>query len=137
MSLKNNLRRFFGAREASESAVELLRMFIMPFARKYNGRNTTVDDVIADFFNVNTRRFYYGTAKRKFKMPGDFLLKGVSRIPGFGPRAIDNGQGMLMVVDKVSNQVRIETMTQEQRCIYVLERFEFETIKDWLDVREA
>jgi hypothetical protein len=137
MSLKNNLKRFFGAKEASDSAVELLRMFIIPFAREYGGRNRTVDDVIKDFFNVDTRRFYHGKATRNFKMPGDYLMKNITRVQGYGPRTIKKDQGMLMVVDKASNQVKIEVDIEDHYSTFILERHEFETIKDWLDVREA
>lgn len=137
MSLKNNLKKFFGANDASDSAVELLRMFIIPFARKYGGRNTTVDDIIHDFFNVDNRKFYRGTAKRSFKMPGDYLKKDVERVPGFGPRAVAEGQTMLIVADKITNQVKIELTSPHIYSTFILERYEFETIKDWLDVRET
>lgn len=137
MSAKTRLKKFFGATEGSDAAVELLRMFILPFSRKYKGRHVAIDDVISDFFNVDTRKFYYATANDSFKMPGIYLTHGKHGIEGYGPRAVKKGQQFLMVIDKVTKQTRIESDFGDKYCSYMLTQPELETIKDYLDVKEA
>lgn len=129
---KQKLKTFFKARESSESAVELLQKFIIPFSRGM--RRVSVDDVLAAFFAIDDRQFVYAKALRDFKMPGKFYIAGNRPVLGAGPRTIKEGQTLLLVPDRREGTMRIEAVIEKRECNFLLERFEIETIKEWIDV---
>ncbi len=132
MILKKRLKKFFRARESSDSAVELLQKFIIPFSRGM--KRVSVDDVIAAFFGIDDRHFVYVKANRDFKMPGKYYVAGNRPIYGIGPRTINKGQSLLYVPDRQDQQARVAAFINGKECNFLLEKFEVETIKDWLDV---
>ena len=137
MSLKQKLKSFFKAGESSDYAVELLRMFILPFARKYKGRGNTVDDVLSAFFALEARRFVMVRAKEKFRLPGKYYLAGNRPVYGLGPRNIIKGQKILMAMDRKDSTARLETMIDNHYHCFLLESFELKTIEDKLEPFKA
>jgi hypothetical protein len=133
VSVKQKLKSFFKASEASDSAVELLRMYILPFSKKVKGRGVSVDDVLSFFFALEDRSFVTVEAREKFKMPGRMSITGARAEYGIGPRAIVKGQRMLMAMDKKENRTRIETKINGKFYQFVLENFELKTIQDYLE----
>jgi hypothetical protein len=136
MSPKTKLKSFFKAGEGSESAVELLTHFILPFSRGM--KKSGVDDVIAAFFGVDERGFFYCKAKRTFEMPGGYFIAGDRPVQGLKvpQRHIKRGQVMLVAVDRETSTARIDVGHVDNSATFSLQKFEFETIKDWLDVIE-
>lgn len=137
MSLKLRLKNFFKARESSEEAVELLRMFILPFSRKL--KKTGVDDTIAAFFGIDDRKIVWAKARRNFRMPGKYLIAGNRPLEGYGPSGVRNirkRQTLLLAVDRDIGRARVELEVEGKSHSFQLERFEFETLKDWVEVLE-
>ena len=130
MTLKQKLKSFFKARESSDEAVELLKKFIIPFSRNF--KRVGVDDVLAAFFAVDDRNFVYVKATRDFKMPGKYYVAGNRPIYGLGPRQIKKNQTLLMAIDRQDGTARIEAVVDSQPRMFLLEKFEFITIKDWV-----
>lgn len=137
MSAKVKLKQLLRTKEVTDDTLEFARMFILPFARKYKVRGATVDDMLAQFFNINTRKLFYGVAKQPFKMPGSFLRAPRRGVKGYGPRDIPEGDRMLIIVDSVDQSVKIERLFLDPGPEFLLERYEFESIKDKLDVKET
>lgn len=136
MSFKHKVKTFFRNKDTSETSVELLRHFILPFMRLWNP-NASVDDAIAAFFAVNERRFYHGTAKKPFMMPGHLMKAGdrVSRLKG--PRNVTKGQYMLLAVDRKDQNARIDIKIAGKDKTFKLSRAEMEFLKDYVEIRDA
>jgi hypothetical protein len=136
MSPKTKLKTFFKSGEGSESAVELLVNWILPFSRGM--KKASVDDVIGAFFAVDDRLFAYVKAKRNFVLPGKYYVAGNRPVIGAGLafRKITKGQVLLMAIDRVDGTARVEVGNPDEGRMFLLERFEVETIKDWLNVIE-
>lgn len=134
MSPKTKLKSFFKAGEGSESAVELLMKWIIPFSRGM--KKSGVDDVVSAFFSVDDRMFAYVKAKRSFTLPGKYYVAGNRPVYGAGLtwRKIVKGQVLLMAIDRVDGTARVEVGPPDDGRMFLLEKFEFETVKDWLDV---
>ena len=122
LRLKQRLKSFFKADQTSDAAVELLQYFIIPFSRGM--KHAGVDDVV------------YARANRDFKLPGKYFGAGNRPIYGLGPRAVKGDQTMMLVLDRVDETVKVELKLNGSEHNYLLEKFEFETIKDWIDVIE-
>lgn len=131
-NVKQKFNSFFKTKEASDAGIELLQRFIIPFARGM--KRNTVDDVLEAFFATETRGFFYAKANRDFKLPGKYYVAGNRPVYGLAPREIKKGKVMLIAVDRKDSQARIEIVNKEKSNNFLLEKFEFETIKDWLDV---
>lgn len=129
-SLRNRLRTFFKTKSSSDISVEILRKFILPFSAQFKGRSVAIDDVIGAFFAIDDRQFYTLKARRQFKMPGKFMMAGNRPAYGIGARQVQKNQLLLAVVDRKSLTAKIELNDQD----FLLEKFELEAIKDWLDV---
>jgi hypothetical protein len=134
VSFKQKLKTFFRNRDTSDSAVDILKNFILPFSRQFQGRNTTIDDVLESFFNTSTRRFHYLRANRDFKIPGRYMIAGGKSIEGAGPRAAKKGQTFLVVLDRKENLVKIETKLAGKYHCYLMRAWEFKTMSEWCDV---
>lgn len=134
MNEKHKLRSFFKARESSEHAVELLEKWIIPFSRGM--KRAGIDDVIAAFFALNSRKFFWLRAVRDFTLPGKYYVAGNRPVYGLGPRKVPVGKVMLVAVDQAEGTARVEIKLDGKYCNYLLEKFEFETVKDWLEVIE-
>lgn len=134
LTSKTKLKQFFKAEEGSEFAVELLEHWILPFSRGM--KKYSVDDVIATFFAMEDRKFFYVRAHRNFNLPGKFYVAGNRPVYGLGDRKIIKGQVMLVAVDRKEGTARVEVGGPDAERNFLLERFEFDTIKDWLDVLE-
>lgn len=134
MSAKLKLKSFFKAGEGSESAVELLTHWILPFSRGM--KKTSVDDMVAAFFALDDRQIFYVKAKRNFRLPGKFLVAGNRPVYGLGIEhsKIKKGQVLLVAIDRKEGNARVEVGGPDAEKTFLLERFEFETIKDWLNV---
>lgn len=136
MRLKQKLKTFFKAETSSESAVELLRMFIIPFMKKWNPR-ASVDDALAAFFSLDDRKIVEAVAKRAFKMPGQYLLAGASGTYKHPYKEIKKGETMLIVVDRKDGTAKIDVIIDGKTRTFKLKRFEFESLKDWVDITDA
>lgn len=133
MSLRQKVKRFFKANEASDSAVELLRQFILPFGKSWDPK-AGVDDMVAAFFAVNDRKFFHGTAKRNFNLPGQYIHSNIHLMQKKGPRAVTQGQYMLIVVDAKDQQTKVQIELAGQEREYRLTRAETEFLKDYVEV---
>lgn len=134
MSFKANFNRFFKTKGTTDEAIEFTRHFLVPFAKAV--KHGVVDDVIAAFFAVEDRKFFWAKASREFKMPGKYYIAGNRPVYGAGPRKIKKGQTLLIAVDRKEGTARVEATIGERDCNFLLEKFEFETIKDWINVIE-
>lgn len=135
MRLKQKLKSFFKTKDASETAVELLRMFILPFMREWNPQ-ASVDDAVAAFFAVNDRKFYSGKATKPFKLPGRVFKSGARAIMRHGPNDILLGQQLLIAVDRIEQEIRIDVRIDGKDKTFLLTKQEFEYIKNSIEVRE-
>ncbi len=132
--LRHKLKSYFKTRDTSESAVELMRMFIFPFHRAWNPE-ASVDDAINAFFGSEQRKFFHGKAKRDFKIPGALYVTGTRTTIRVKEREIKEGQLLLLSIDKREQSARIEII--EQRRIFLLSRAELEYVKNYIEVKEA
>lgn len=141
MNLKRKLKNFFvgqknSKQEASESAVELLRMFILPFMKAWNPR-ANVDDTLAAFFSLDDRKIYHGNAKKPFKMPGEYSITAAR----FGRKApirdVSKGQYMLIVADRKDMTAKIDIELLGKNRTFKLTRAELEYLKDRVEMREV
>lgn len=135
MSVKQRLKSLFQARSGSEYAVELAQRFLIPFMRYYNKQS--LDESLADFFALNQRKIFYAKATRSFQLPGKYLVAGNRPIQGVGSQEIRNiklGKVLLIVLDSVDQTAKVEIVVNDQSHCFLLERFEFETIKDWIKI---
>ncbi len=124
-------RSFFKTKGFSESGVALLKDFILPFVRGWDP-NANIDDAIAAFFNVGTRKFYGLTATKEFQMPGE-----VSLLPNLyskicKDRTIPKGTRMLMVLDHKDQIGKVQVGEREFR----LRRFQLERLHAWVETVE-
>lgn len=108
-------------------------MFILPFGASWDPR-ASVDDMVAEFFAVNSRRFYHGTAIKNFNMPGVYLHTNVKTTGLKGPRAVTKGQYMLIVVDQKDQQTKVQIELTGKEREYRLTRAETEFLKDCVEV---
>lgn len=128
MSVRQQLKKLLKTNEVSPEMVEFAKMFLLPFASKMRGGNTTIDDILQLFFNTNTRKFYSGTVHTDFVMPGRYF-KGSVKISGYGPRKTNAGFHLLAVVDTSAQMVKIEVTNVTPLRLYELTRAEFESIQ--------
>lgn len=133
--LKHKLKKFFKADQASDSAVELLRMFILPFAKRWDS-GAGVDDVLAAFFATTQRKIVEGKALKNFRMPGMYQRPGGSLTRRFGTREVPAGTNMLIVVDRHDQTAKIDLELEGTKITYVLSRPEFEFLKDRVQIYE-
>lgn len=136
MRLKQKLKSYFKTKQSSDTAVELLRMFILPFMAVWNPR-ASVDDAVMEFFGVEDRKFYHANAKKAFKMPGKVLMAGNRPVPRFGARDVVLGQYMLLAVDRADQTTRVDINMVGKDRTFLLTRAELEYIKDHIEVREV
>lgn len=136
MRLKQKLKSYFKTRESSESAVELLRMFILPFLKVWSPL-ASVDDAVMAFFATADRKFYHANAKRVFKMPGSLMVAGNRPIARVGERGVAKGQYMLLAIDRKDQSARIDINMVGKERTFLLTRAELEYIKDQVEVKEA
>lgn len=130
--IKKKFKAFFKMKEATDSGIELLEKFILPFSRQT--RRLGVDDMLEAFFSLNDRVFLYAKANRDFKLPGKYMLAGNRPVYGLAPREIKKGKVFLIVLDRKDRTAKLEIVIKEVAHNFLLEIYEFETIKDWLDV---
>lgn len=128
MSVKQQLKKLLRTTDVSEEMVEFARMFLLPFVQKMKSRASTIDDILQLFFNTETRKFYSGTVHTEFTMPGRFF-KGSVRIAGIGPRKMNAGFHLLAVVDRVTQQAKVEVTNAKPLRMFELTRAEFESIQ--------
>lgn len=126
----------------SDSAVEFLERFLLPFIRKYTHVGTgfdmagNADDVIMAWFNADKRMMVKATAKRDFKMPG--LLATASggrwakKVPTLAHREILKGDKLLFVMDSREQSTKVEILKDDQLRprLFKLSRAETEFLKD-------
>lgn len=141
MKLTQAVKNYFKTlRYPTEHTVEFMQKFVMPYWRKWREFNPsgTVDEALADFFHLNDRKVYHANALKDFNMPGQWMkTAGVGTYHAKGPRAVKRGQYMLLVVDRVDGTAKVEIELAGKYRIFTLQRFEFETLKDWIDVSET
>ncbi len=111
-------------------------MFILPFMKAWDP-NASVDDAAMAFFAVNERKFYHGIAKRAFRMPGRLLLAGNRPTSRSSARAVVQGQYMLLAIDRVDQNARVDIRLGDKDLTFLLTRPELEYIKDQLEVKEV
>lgn len=139
MRLPQKIKSFFKLEDfgATDATVELMRMFILPFMRKWDP-GASVDDTIGAFFNIDHRRIYHGNAKKAFRMPGQWMKTGaVGTYHHKLNNSIVKGQYMLIVVDRKDGTAKIDVEMLGKTRTYLLQRFEFETLKDWIEISET
>jgi hypothetical protein len=132
--LRKRFREFFATSKSSDFGIELLEKFIIPFAREYSKRGASVDDMLADFFATDERLFFYLKATREFELPGSLFITGRKTTKAYTRVKVRKGQRMLAALDRKDETVRIEIVHYNERKNILLQRFEFEAIKDCLEV---
>jgi hypothetical protein len=132
--LRKKFRQFFSTSKSSDYAVELLEKFILPFSHEYSKRGASVDDMISDFFAVDDRLFFYLKATREFTLPGSIFIAGRKTTKAYTKIQVRKGQRMLAALDRKDSTVRIEIVHYGESKNILLEKFEFEAIKDYLEV---
>ena len=134
ISLRARLKAFFKVKDSTENSILILEKFILPFAEKFNGDGQHEDTVLEAFFNTSNRHIFEVEAIRPFNMIGGMLTAGNRQIRGLLPRQIKKGQKMLVTLDRIDETARITFKDKEEEYEYLLLKYEFETIKDWLNV---
>lgn len=122
----------------SNEAIELLEKFILPFTKALP-IVSSLDEAVLGFFAVHRREFFFARAVRDFNLPGKGYIAGNRPVYGVYPRRIKKGQKLLIAVDKKEGTARVEVRTaskdgEGEMRNFLLEKFEFETIKDWIEV---
>lgn len=134
--LKQKIKTFFKNKDTSDASVEFLRMWLMPFMKRWDP-HAGVDDAIGAFFAVEHRKVYHGNAKRGFKLPGQYMKAGRVPTKRFGPRDVTKGQYMIIVVDKKDQTAKIDINLAGKERTFLLSRAELEFLKDQVEVKEA
>lgn len=140
MSFAKSLQRrkfkaFFKSKEATESTVEFLKYFIIPFAKNWNPL-ASVDDAISVFFSIENRKFFLGTANTDFKMPGRLMIPANYPKPGYIPHWVKAGAKLIIAVDRIDNRAKIDVASGEEELTFILTRPEFEFLKDKVEIKE-
>lgn len=135
LSLKNKIKSFFKTKDSTEASIDILEKFIIPFASMFRSNaGIHEDEVIGEFFNVRNRHIHEVVAKRDFMMPGAMVIAGRRTRRGVGDRRVLEGQKMLVIIDKAENNAKVFYRSGPREVEYLLERYEIETIRDWLNV---
>lgn len=132
--LKSKFKKFFHTSKTSDSAIELLEKFILPFVQANPARGLSVDEVVGDFFAIDDRIFFYLKATRDFYLPGRLFIAGARAIKAQMKVRVRKGQKLLAALDRADNNVRIELVHMGEEKNFLLEKFEFEAIEDCLEV---
>ncbi len=135
MRLKQKLKTFFKTREGSDTAVELLRMYILPFLKGWDP-NASIDDAIGAFFGIEDKKFFNGIAKRNFKMPGEYMVPAARPTRKFKDRTVLKGQKMLIVIDRKDQTARVDIIINHKYLTFKLSRPEVEFLKDYVEIKE-
>lgn len=135
MDIKQRVRGFFKTRTSSPEAVEILKQFILPFAKNYRGHHVPVDEVLEAFFATHARKISYVMANRDFRMPGRLCIAGSRYMRGNTNRDVKQGQRFMMILDKKDRTMKLSYL-DERDTEYVLEHHEMLVVKDWLDVEK-
>ncbi len=135
MSIKQKVKSYFKTDKTSEVAAEVLQHFILPFAALWNVR-ASVDDAVMAFFAVDDRQTYEGTAKRGFKMPGEWQAAGSVFMKNAGNRDVPKGQRMWLVIDRKDQTAKVDIKLGGSFKTFRLTRPETEFLKDYVDVRK-
>lgn len=133
-SQKFSIKKFFGASGASESAVELLQMFILPFSRMWDSK-ASVDDALAAFFATEDRKIQSGRARINFLMPGLWMREGGMPKKRYKNRSVKAGTELLIVVDRKDQTAKIDVLVGGVEHTFLLTRGEFEYLKDKVVLR--
>lgn len=135
LGLKNKIKSFFKTKDSTEASIDILEKFIIPFASMFQSRKEVhEDEVIGEFFNIKNRHIHEVVTNRDFMMPGALVIAGRRVRRGIGDRRVLEGQKMLLIVDKIDNNAKVLYKQGSKEVEYLLERYEIETIKDWLNV---
>ncbi len=135
MNLKHKIKAYFKTRQSSDSAVELFRMFILPFMKAWNPE-ASVDDAVAAFFAVEKRKFYHANAKKSFRLPGVVARPHRKMSQSAPARFLAQGQYLLLAIDKQDQNARVDVTTMGKDRTFLLTRPELEYIKDYIEVKE-
>lgn len=132
---RQKIKKFFKTKDATRATEEILEKFIMPFVKRQE-EGVSVDDAIAAFFNTDKRVVLHAKALRKFRMPGQHMRIGGPPTKRFGIRIVPEGTLMTMVLDKKDGTIKIDLTLEGQDITFLLERFEWNYLKDRLEIYE-
>lgn len=132
--IRKKFKGFFPLNKASDNGVELLERFIYPFIKALPQRSPSIESVLTMFFAAEDRVFFYLRALRGFELPAKLFIAGNRTTHDYKKVRIKKNQVLMAILDRRDQTVKIEIIDEEERKNFLLEKFEFETMKDWVEV---